>query len=67
MAHAISEEKLVSMKPHEELLAGHKIKMIRVVGGWIYWKEVVARSGEPEGTSGSVSIALTGVFVPEPK
>ena len=69
MGSGTNEERLKDMKPHEELVAGVGIRMIRVVGGWIYWKETVVwpKIEKTEGTSKSVSCALAGVFVPEPK
>lgn len=55
----ITEQELLNMKPHEDLLVGNLLRMIRVVGGWIYWKTEES-VGESE-----ASIAVAGVFVPE--
>ena len=65
MMQAIEPKRLKDMKPHEELIAGVGITMIRVVGGWIYWKTIYTETKlEDEGIL-RTPIALTGVFVPE--
>lgn len=72
MGQAISKEKLEKMEPHEDMAIGlgddngNGVRMMRVVGGWIYWRTNQYATEGAEGTSGSVSCAIAGVFVPEP-
>jgi len=66
MGSITNEERLKDMKPHEELLAGVGIRMLRVVGGWIYWNTIYTETKLEDGGILRTPIALTGVFVPEP-
>lgn len=62
----ITEQELKDMKLHEEKeikFVGYDILMMRVVGGWIYWRTKVH---DLETDKGLIpSCAITGVFVPE--
>ena len=63
----IYEQDLKDMKLHEEKeikFVGYDILMMRVVGGWIYWRTKVHDLETEKGKIPSCSIA--GVFVPEP-
>lgn len=61
----VSEQELRDMKPHEVLiLKEHHILIIRVVGGWIYWKAASAKIEREEGKE-SIPCSVAGVFVPE--
>ena len=62
----ITEQELKDMKLHEEKevkFVGYNILMMRVVGGWIYWRTKVHDSAPDKGSI--PSCAITGVFVPE--
>lgn len=63
MAEEISEQELKDMKLNETKCLGDGILMMRVVGGWIYWRTEIDKIGTDGGVS--VSNAVAGVFVPE--
>ena len=56
----ISEQELKDMKLHEDKPLSGGVRILKVVGGWIYWKKL-----EPS-QSQSQFLTLAGVFVPEP-
>lgn len=56
----ISEQELKDMKLHEDKPLSGGVRILKVVGGWIYWKKLETSQSE------SISISLAGVFVPEP-
>lgn len=66
----ITEQELKDMKLHDkiekvdEIIRGDHI-IQKVIGGWIYWRTYRQDLETNEGIS--VSCALAGVFVPEPK
>ena len=47
---------LPEMSRHTEVSIGSGVRILKVVGGWIYWKQVGTRD---------TSMGLAGVFVPE--
>lgn len=71
MASVISEEKLKDMKPHQEIsLRGDDDKhggnrMMRVVGGWIYWRYLTTKLELKDEEPKETPCAIAGVFVPE--
>ena len=67
MAGVIDPKILMGMKPHEEMcLTEDKDKfgsnrMMRVDGGWIYWRTTYTKKDQEDPR------AIAGVFVPESK
>lgn len=69
MASVISREKLLEMELHQEMGLGNdghsSNSIMRVDGGWIYWRKALAKSELKDGETESKPVAIAGVFVPE--
>lgn len=73
MAHPISEERLMKMQLHEAMTLTEEKdnfgsnRMIKVVGGWIYWRTAYATLSPDGEKFRTEPRTIAGVFVPEPK